>query len=151
MFKKFPLFFCTGFGIGFFPLFPGTIASLAILPVIWFVKLNFSLEILILGIILYFALSMFFLRVTLLNKRDKDPKYIVCDEYIGQSISLIFCNEKIIDYFVAFFLFRVLDIRKPFPISHFDNKKSVSSVLIDDIIAGLIVATIFFIYYDIWK
>ena len=94
---------------------------------------------------------MFLLKITLLNKSDKDPKYIVCDEYIGQSISLIFCNEKIIDYFVAFFLFRVLDIRKPFPISHFDNKKSVSSVFIDDIIAGLIVATIFFIYYEIWK
>ena len=146
MFKKFPLFFCTGFGIGFFPLFPGTIASLVILPVVWFVKLNFSLEILILGIILYYALSMFLLKITLLNKRDKDPKYIVCDEYIGQSISLIFCNEKIIDYFLAFFLFRVLDICKPFPISYFDSQKSISSVLIDDVIAGLIVAIIFFIY-----
>ena len=151
MIKKFPLFFCTGFGIGFFPFFPGTIASLAILPVIWFVKSNFSLEILILGIILYYALSMFLLKITLLKKKDKDPKYVVCDEYIGQSISLIFCNEKVIDYLLAFFLFRVLDIRKPFPISYFDNKKSVSSVFIDDIIAGLIVAIIFFIYYGIWK
>ena len=151
MIKKFSLFFCTGFGIGFFPFFPGTIASLAILPVVWSVKLNFTLEIFILGMILYFAVSMFLLKIVLLNKRDKDPKYIVCDEYIGQSISLIFCNEKILDYFLAFFLFRVLDIRKPFPISHFDNKKSVSNVFIDDIIAGLIVATIFFIYYEIWK
>ena len=151
MIKKFSLFFCTGFGIGFFPFFPGTIASLAILPVIWFVKSNFSLETLIFGIILYYALSIFLLKITLLNIEDKDPKYIVCDEYIGQSISLIFCDEKILDYFVAFFLFRLLDIRKPFPISHFDNKKSVSSVFIDDIIAGLIVATIFFIYYEIWK
>ena len=92
---------------------------------------------------------MFFLRITLLNKRDKDPKYVVCDEYIGQSISLIFCNEKIIDYFLAFFLFRILDISKPFPISYFDNQKSISSVLIDDVIAGLIVAIIFFVYYEI--
>ena len=151
MIKKFSLFFCTGFGIGFFPFFPGTIASLAILPVVWSVKLNFTLEIFILGMILYFAVSMFLLKIVLLNKRDKDPKYIVCDEYIGQSISLIFCNEKILDYFLAFFLFRVLDIRKPFPISHFDNKKNVSNVFIDDIIAGFIVATIFFIYYEIWK
>ena len=149
MIKKFPLFFCTGFGIGYFPFFPGTLASFVILPVVWFVKLNFSLEILIFGIILYYALSMYLLKITLLNKKDKDPKYVVCDEYIGQSISLIFCNEKIIDYFIAFVFFRVLDIRKPFPISHFDNKKSVSSVFIDDIIAGLIVATIFFIYYEI--
>ena len=149
MIKKFALFFCTGFGVGFFPFFPGTMASLAILPVIWFVKLNLSLGILIFGIILYYALSMYLLKIILLNKKDKDPKYIVCDEYIGQSISLIFCNEKIIDYFLAFVFFRVLDITKPFPISHFDNKKNVSSVFIDDIIAGLIVATIFFIYYEI--
>ena len=149
MIKKFPLFFCTGFGIGYFPFFPGTLASFVILPVVWFVKLNFSLEILIFGIILYYALSMYLLKITLLNKKDKDPKYVVCDEYIGQSISLIFCNEKIIDYFLAFVFFRVLDIRKPFPISYFDNKKSISSVFIDDIIAGLIVATFFFIYYEI--
>ena len=149
MIKKFPLFFCTGFGIGYFPFFPGTLASFVILPVVWFVKLNFSLEILIFGIILYYALSMYLLKITLLNKKDKDPKYVVCDEYIGQSISLIFCNEKIIDYFLAFVFFRVLDIRKPFPISYFDNKKSISSVFIDDVIAGLIVATFFFIYYEI--
>ncbi len=151
MIKNFPLFFCTGFGVGFFPFFPGTIASLIILPVVWFIKQNFSLETLILGILLYYTLSIFFLKITLLNKRDKDPKFIVCDEYIGQSIALIFCNEKIIDYFFSFLLFRILDIKKPFPISHFDNKKSISNVLIDDIIAGLIVATVFYIYYEVSK
>jgi phosphatidylglycerophosphatase A len=151
MIKNFPLFFCTGFGVGFFPFFPGTIASFIILPVVWFIKQNFSLETLILGILLYYTLSIFFLKITLLNKRDKDPKFIVCDEYIGQSIALIFCNEKIIDYFFSFLLFRILDIKKPFPISHFDNKKSISNVLIDDIIAGLIVATVFYIYYEVSK
>ena len=149
MIKKFPLFFCTGFGIGFFPFFPGTIASLVILPVIWFVKKNFPLEMLIFGIVLYYVFSLLLLKLVLLNIRDKDPKHIVCDEYIGQAIALIFCNEKIIDYFFAFLLFRALDICKPFPISYFDSQKNVSSVIIDDIIAGLIVAIIFFIYYEI--
>ena len=149
MIKNFPLFFCTGFGIGFFPFFPGTIASLVVLPVVWYVKIKFSLEILIFGIALYYVFSLFFLKIALFNNRDKDPKYVVCDEYIGQSIALIFCNEKIIDYFFAFFLFRVLDIRKPFPIGYFDSQKSVSSVLIDDVIAGLIVAIFFFVYYEI--
>ena len=149
MIKNFPLFFCTGFGVGFFPFFPGTIASLIILPVIWFVKINFSLEILIFCITIYYFFSLLLLKVLLLNNKDKDPKYIVCDEYIGQTIALIFCNEKILDYFLAFFLFRVLDISKPFPISYFDSQKSISSVLIDDVIAGLIVAIMFFIYYEI--
>ena len=149
MIKNFPLFFCTGFGVGFFPFFPGTIASFIILPVVWFVKINLSLEILIFCITIYYFFSLLLLKVLLINNKDKDPKYIVCDEYIGQTIALIFCNEKIVDYFLAFFLFRVLDISKPFPISYFDNQKSISSVLIDDVIAGLIVAIMFFIYYEI--
>ena len=149
MIKNFSLFFCTGFGVGFFPFFPGTIASLIVLPVVWFVKINFSLEILIFCITIYYVFSFLLLKILLLNNNDKDPKYIVCDEYIGQTIALIFCNEKIIDYFLAFFLFRVLDICKPFPISYFDSQKSISSVLIDDVIAGLIVAIIFFVYYEI--
>ena len=99
MIKNFSLFFCTGFGVGFFPFFPGTIASFIILPVVWFVKTNFSLEILIFGIILYYFLALVLLRIVLLNNRDKDPKYVVCDEFIGQTIALIFCNETIIDYF----------------------------------------------------
>ena len=149
MIKNFSLFFCTGFGVGFFPFFPGTIASFIILPVIWFVKTNFSLEILIFCVTIYFVLSLFLLKILLFNYKDKDPKYVVCDEYIGQTLALIFCNEKILDYLLAFFLFRVLDISKPFPISYFDSQKSISSVLIDDVIAGLIVAIIFFIYYEI--
>ena len=32
------------------------------------------------------------------NLSDKDPKYIVADEHIGQSISLIFCDQQIFDY-----------------------------------------------------
>ena len=149
MIRNFPLFFCTGFGVGFFPFFPGTIASFIILPVVWFVKTNSSLEILIFCVTIYYVFSLLLLKILLFDNKDKDPKYIVCDEYIGQIIALIFCNEKIIDYFLAFFLFRVLDISKPFPISYFDNQKSISSVLIDDVIAGLIVAIIFFIYYEI--
>ena len=149
MIKNFSLFFCTGFGVGFFPFFPGTIASFIILPVVWFVKTNSSLEILIFCVTIYYVFSLLLLKILLFDNKDKDPKYIVCDEYIGQTIALIFCNEKIIDYFLAFFLFRVLDISKPFPISYFDSQKSISSVLIDDVIAGLIVAIIFFIYYEI--
>ena len=149
MIRNFPLFFCTGFGVGFFPFFPGTIASFIILPVVWFVKTNFSLEILIFCVTIYYVFSLLLLKILLFDSKDKDPKYIVCDEYIGQTIALIFCSEKIIDYFLAFFLFRVLDISKPFPISYFDSQKSTSSVLIDDVIAGLIVAIMFFIYYEI--
>ncbi len=149
MIKKISIFFCSGFGVGRFPIIPGTLASLAILPVIWFIKQNYSTQILICGIVIYYLLSYFFLKKILKDSKNKDPSYVVCDEYIGQSIALIFCEQKLIDYIISFLLFRILDIKKPFPINYFDNQKSISGVLLDDVIAGLIVAILFVIYYGI--
>ena len=149
MIKKISIFFCTGFGLGRLSIMPGTLASLAILPVIWFVKLNYSSQTLIYGIVIYSCFSYFFLKIMLNDSKEKDPKYVVCDEYIGQSIALIFCEQKLIDYIIAFTLFRILDIKKPFPISYFDQQKNISGVLLDDIIAGLIVTLLFIIYYGI--
>ena len=69
MIKKFPLFFALGLELDSFPFFLER-CIFSILPVIWFVKLNFSLEILILES--YFTcLSMFLLKITLLNKKIK--------------------------------------------------------------------------------
>ncbi len=149
MIKSLSTFFCSGFGIGFIPLMPGTIASIVILPLIWFIKTEFSLQVLILGIFIYFLISLFLLKIILDNKENMDPSYVVCDEYIGQSIALLFCNEKLSEYIIAFILFRILDIKKPFPIIYFDKLKNATGVLMDDVIAGVIVAFGFFIYYGI--
>lgn len=149
MIKSLSTFFCSGFGVGFIPLMPGTIASIVILPLIWFVKTQFSLQILILGIFIYFLISLFLLKIILVNKKNMDPSYVVCDEYIGQSIALLFCEEKISEYVISFILFRILDIKKPFPIIFFDKLKNPTGVLMDDVIAGIIVAFGFFIYYGI--
>ncbi len=149
MIKKISIFFCTGFGIGRLSTMPGTFASLAVLPLIWLIKLNYPIQILVYGILVYYFLSYFFLKIMLKNSKNKDPNHVVCDEYIGQSIALISCEQKLIDYAVSFFLFRVLDIKKPFPVNYFDNKKTISGVLLDDVTAGLIVNLLFIIYYGI--
>ena len=86
---------------------------------------------------------------TINNLEDKDPKFVVIDEYVGQSIALIFCGQSLLEYFIAFLGFRVLDIFKPYPISYFDNQKNTYGVLMDDIFAGTIVALLYLIYYEI--
>lgn len=149
MIKSISTFFCSGFGAGFFPLIPGTFASLIILPFVWYVKSYFSIQVLIFGIFFYYITSFILLKIILVDKKNMDPSYIVCDEYIGQSIALLFCDEKVTDYLVSFIIFRILDIKKPFPISYFDKLNNVSGVLMDDVIAGIIVAFIFFFYYGI--
>ena len=133
------------FGIGFLPI-SGTIGSLVAIFV-YFIFYNY-LNILsfIILIILIFFYSIFFLDKTIKRSfSTSDPKEIVIDEFIGQSIPLLLCENNFFLIILCFLLFRLFDITKPWPASYFDLKiKNANGVLMDDIIAGLY--TFFFIY-----
>ena len=133
------------FGIGFLPI-SGTIGSL-IAIFVYFIFYNY-LNILsfIVFIILIFFYSIFFLDKTIKRSfSTSDPKEIVIDEFIGQSIPLLLCENNFFLIILSFLIFRLFDITKPWPASHFDLKvKNANGVLMDDIIAGLY--TFFFIY-----
>ncbi len=133
------------FGIGFLPI-SGTIGSL-IAIFVYFIFYNY-LNILsfIVLIILIFFYSIFFLDKTIKRSfSTSDPKEIVIDEFIGQSIPLLLCENNFFLIILSFLLFRLFDITKPWPASYFDLKvKNANGVLMDDIIAGLY--TFFFIY-----
>ena len=64
--KKLALFFCTGFGIGYFSKAPGTLASLMILPFIWVIKPQISTLFLVISLI---AIAKFWIVVSY-----EDPK-----------------------------------------------------------------------------
>ena len=69
---------------------------------------------------------------------SSDPKEIVIDEFIGQSIPLLLCENNFFLIILSFLLFRLFDISKPWPAIYFDLKiKNATGVLMDDIIAGL--------------
>ena len=113
-------FICSGFGIGYIPIFPGTIASFVILFPVWFFKDNFDKAYLILLILILLFLSERLISKIIKYEENKDPKFIVIDEFIGQASALVFCNQLIIDYLLALVGFRVLDIFKPFLVNYFD-------------------------------
>ena len=133
------------FGIGFLPI-SGTIGSL-IAIFVYFIFYNYlNLLSFIVLIILIFFYSIFFLDTTIKRSfSTSDPKEIVIDEFIGQSIPLLLCENNFFLIILSFLLFRLFDITKPWPASYFDLKvKNANGVLMDDIIAGLY--TFFFIY-----
>jgi phosphatidylglycerophosphatase A len=69
---------------------------------------------------------------------SSDPKEIVIDEFIGQSIPLIICENNFFLIILSFFLFRLFDITKPWPANYFDqNVKNSIGVIMDDVIAGI--------------
>jgi phosphatidylglycerophosphatase A len=126
------------FGIGFLPL-PGTMASF-ITIIIYYLFYNYLNTIFFLFfIILVLFYSFYFLNKTLNQSfSSSDPKEIVVDELIGQSIPLLICGNNFFLIILSFLLFRLFDISKPWPASYFDLKiKNATGVIMDDIIAGI--------------
>lgn len=67
----------------------------------------------------------------------KDPPCVVIDEVAGMFISLIFLPYNLRLVILAFILFRILDIFKPYPISKLQKVAGGAGIMGDDIIAGL--------------
>ena len=152
MIKTFNSLFVTMFGIGKIKMIPGTFGSLATIIILFvlFHTLNISSNLILLGLIIIFIYSFSAVASHTKNSENKDPKEIVIDEFIGQSIPIYLYeishgtekspNEAIIFYAICFVLFRFFDIKKPFPVSFFDrNFKNSFGVIMDDVCAGLYV------------
>ena len=159
MFKIINANFVTLFGIGKLPKIPGSYASLATVIFLYSLfhifgfKANFFLFILV-GV---FIVSIFAINFYIKDKKNKDPKEIVIDEFIGQSIPICLyeiAHSEIINqtnvitfYFIMFILFRIFDVSKPYPINYYDkNFKNGFGVIMDDICAGLYVVGILVLY-----
>ena len=140
------------FGLGKAPKIPGTFGSFAtiIILYIFFHKFELSSNIILIGLVIIFFVSFFAVSTHIRDKENKDPKEIIIDEFIGQSIPIYFyevshgteksSNEAIIFYFLCLILFRFFDIIKPFPVSFFDkNFKNSFGVIMDDVCAGFYV------------
>ncbi len=139
-------------GIGKIKMIPGTFGSLATVIILYilFHIFNISSNLILLGLVIIFIYSFSAVANHIENFEDKDPREIVIDEFIGQSIPIYLYevshgtekspNEAIIFYAICFILFRFFDIRKPFPVSYFDkNYKNSFGVIMDDVCAGLYV------------
>ena len=88
-------------------------------------------------IILILFYSFYFLNKTLNQSfSSSDPKEIVVDELIGQSIPLLICGNNFFLIILSFLLFRLFDISKPWPASYFDLK--IKNIKINNIDINII-------------
>ncbi len=137
LFKDVSAFLALGFGTGLYPHAPGTLGTLVALPI-------FYLTLLLPTNISYiFAVALFFIGIYVSNHTSqilkiKDPSCIVIDEIVAFLIILMFIEPNLKDIFIAFILFRLFDIWKPFPINLLDSKlKGGFGIMIDDIGAAI--------------
>ena len=159
MIKTFNYLFVTCFGIGSFRFAPGTITSLvtAIFLFTLFHIINLSNNIILIALLVIFVYSFYAVSEYIKDNDNKDPKEVVIDEFIGQSIPIYLyetshesiknSHEAILFYLYIFILFRYFDIKKPFPVSYFDKKlKNSFGVILDDVVAGLYVVLTLIIF-----
>ena len=152
MIKTFNTLLVTLFGLGKIKFMPGTFGSLATTIFLFYLfhSLNISSNIVLIGLVIVFVYSFYAVSSYIKDNDNKDPREIVIDEFLGQSIPIYLYeishgttkenNEAIIFYIVFFILFRYFDIMKPFPVSFFDkNFKNSFGVIMDDICAGFYV------------
>ena len=163
MIKNINFLFVTMFGLGKVPKLPGTFGSLAtiIILYIFFHRFNLSSSIIFIFLIIIFVISFFAIAIHIKDNENKDPKEVIIDEFIGQSIPIFMyeishgteksSDEAIIIYGICFILFRFFDIAKPFPVSYFDkNFKNSFGVIMDDVCAGfyVVLTLICFIFFS---
>ena len=159
MLNKINFLFVTLFGIGKIKKIPGSFASLVTTIFLFFLFhiLNISLNIVLICVIIIFFISLYAVNIFIKDLDNKDPKEVVVDEFIGQSIPI--CLYEIVHegpketdqvltyYFIMFILFRIFDITKPFPVSYYDkNFKNSFGVIMDDVCAGLYVVSVLVLY-----
>ena len=159
MIKKIIFLFVTLFGIGKFTKIPGSIASLVTIIFLFFLFhiLNVSPNIILFFLIIFFFISLIAVNIFIKDMDNKDPKEIVIDEFIGQSIPICLyeiahegskeTTQVLTFYFIMFILFRIFDIVKPYPVSYYDkNFKNSIGVIMDDVCAGLYVVAVLVLF-----
>ena len=159
MIKTLNYLFVTCFGLGSFRFAPGTITSLITTIFLYslFHIINLSSTTILVTLLLIFIYSFYAVSEYIKNNENKDPKEIVIDEFIGQSIPIYLyeishgtskgSQEAILFYIYIFVLFRFFDIKKPFPVNFFDKKfKNSFGVILDDVVAGLYVVLTLIIF-----
>jgi len=152
MIKTFNSLLVTMFGLGKIKFMPGTFGSLATTIILFYLfhSLNVSSNVILIGLIIIFIYSFYAVSTYTEDSKNKDPREIIIDEFLGQSIPIYLyevshgttkeSNEAIVYYALFFILFRYFDIMKPFPVNFFDkNFKNSFGVIMDDICAGLYV------------
>ena len=159
MINTFNFLLVTLLGIGKISKIPGSVASLVTTIFLFFLFhiLNLAPGIILTIVILIFFISLYSVNQFIKNMDNKDPKEVVIDEFIGQSIPICLyeiahegikeTNETLTFYFIMFILFRIFDITKPYPVSHYDkNFKNSFGVIMDDVCAGLYVVAVMVLY-----
>ena len=127
----------TWFGVGLSPIAPGTCASLVALPIAWAIRAMSGDPGLAVALTLIFAVGCWAAGAVAAASGVEDPAAIVIDEIAGQWLVLLATPLEPIAWLLAFVLFRLFDIWKPWPVNWADRHvKGGFGIMLDDVLAA---------------
>ena len=131
-----------GFGSGLSPIAPGTLGSLAAIP-IWLLLIKLPITLYWLAVLLATVIGVYICGRATAKLGVHDHSGIVWDEFVGLWIAMAFLSPTFGSIICGFILFRFFDIVKPWPIGWLDKKlQGGTGITIDDIVAGVFSAVI---------
>jgi phosphatidylglycerophosphatase A len=130
-------FLASGAFLGYLPQAPGTFGTLWGIPLFYWIS-RYSPEVQI-GIQVLFILVAVYLSGRAAQAwGEKDPSRVVVDETVGYLAAVCWLPFTWFTVWGAFFIFRILDIFKPFPIRKIDRELPGGwGIVLDDVLAGI--------------
>lgn len=136
-------FLATGFGSGLSPIIPGTMGTLASVP-LYFLLVQLPLPAYLFAVVISCIIGVKICQITSDDMGTHDHGSIVWDEFAGFWITMSLVpmmNLSTTDWrwvVTGFVLFRFFDMVKPWPIGWLDKRVHGGlGIMIDDIVAGL--------------
>ena len=130
-------FLAFGFGSGLSPFAPGTAGTLVAFPLYLLLMPLLGQPMMLAALFAGFVLGIWFCDKTGSALGVADHGGIVWDEIVAFMLILLFVPQEPIWFGIAFGLFRLFDIWKPFPIRYFDTRiKNGFGVMLDDLLAA---------------
>ena len=123
-------------GLGYAPIAPGTFGSAAGILIYWLTR-HWSTSAQLAIIAAVSIVGTWAATEAAKHFGREDPGQVVIDEVAGQLVTLAFTGAGVTATIAAFFIFRVLDIIKPYPANRFERLHGGVGIMADDLMAGV--------------
>ncbi len=124
----------SGFYTGYIPFASGTFGTLAALFI--YLIPGFENPYVIVPAIIVFFIYGVYVGNKFENVYGKDPSECTIDEVVGTWISYLLLPKTVVIIIITFFLWRALDIFKPYPARKLENLNGGLGIMIDDVVSG---------------
>jgi len=138
--RRITLFFASGAYLGYIPVASGTWGTLLAFPLFWIFEpwRHLSTTLYLGGYIATVIAACWIAGQAEAILHEHDSHVIVIDEIVGYLAATLFMAPTWENTLVAFFIFRLFDVIKPYPASAIDRTmRGGPGVVLDDVVSGV--------------